>query len=57
MLHKSGMSGEVIILAMLEDENAFGSKDVLLEDEVGNLRQFLECVGRVGKDKVKLLAA
>ena len=57
MLHESGMSGEIIILAMFEDENAFGSKDVLLEDEVGNLRKFLECVGRVGKDKVKLLAA
>ena len=57
MLHESGMSGEIIILAMLKDENAFGSEDVLMEYEVGNLRKFLECVGRVGKDKVKLLAA
>ena len=42
---------------MFEDEDAFGSKDVLLEYEVGNLWQFLEGVGRVGKDEIKLLAA
>ena len=42
---------------MFEDEDAFGSKDVLLEYEVGYLWQFLQRVGRVGKDKVKLLAA
>ena len=57
VLHESGMGGEVIILAMLEDENAFGSKNVLLEYEVGNLRQFLECIGRVGEDEVELLTA
>ena len=42
---------------MFEDEDAFGSKDVLLEYEVGYLGQFLEGIGRVGKDKVKLLSA
>ena len=42
---------------MFEDEDAFGSKDVLLEYEVGYLGQFLECIGRVGKDEVKLLSA
>ena len=42
---------------MFEDEDAFGSKDVLLEYEVGYLWQFLQRVGRVGKDKVKLLSA
>ena len=42
---------------MFEDEDAFGSEDVLLEYEVGNLWQFLEGVGRVGEDKVKLLSA
>ena len=51
------MGGEVVVLAMFEDEDAFGSKDVLLEYEVGNLGQFLQRVGRVGKDKVKLLSA
>ena len=52
-----GMGGEVVVLAMFEDEDAFRGKDVLLEYEVGNLGQFLQRVGRVGKDKVKLLAA
>ena len=42
---------------MFEDEDAFGSEDVLLEYEVGNLWQFLEGVGRVGKDEIKLLSA
>ena len=42
---------------MFEDEDAFGSKDVLLEYEVGYLGQFLEGVGRVGKDEIKLLSA
>ena len=42
---------------MFEDEDAFGSKDVLLEYEVGYLGQFLEGIGRVGKDEVELLAA
>ena len=42
---------------MFEHENAFRSKDVLLEYEVGYLGQFLQRIGRVGKDEVKLLAA
>ena len=52
-----GMGGEDVVLAMFEDEDAFGSEDVLLEYEVGNLWQFLEGIGRVGKDEVELLAA
>ena len=51
------VGGEVVVLAMFEDEDAFGSKDVLLEYEVGYLGQFLEGIGRVGEDKVELLSA
>ena len=57
MLNEMWMGCEVVVLAMFEDEDAFGSKDLLLEYEVGNLGQFLQRVGRVGKDKVKLLSA
>ena len=57
MLNEMWMGCEVVVLAMFEDEDAFGSKDVLLEYEVGYLWQFLEGIGRVGKDKVKLLSA
>ena len=51
------MGGEVVVLAMFEDEDAFGSEDVLLEYEVGYLWQFLQRIGRIGEDEVKLLAA
>ena len=57
VLNEPGMGGEVVVLAVLEDEDAFGGEDVLLEDEVGYLRQFLQGVGRVGEDEVKLLSA
>ena len=57
VLNEPGMGGEVVVLAVLEDEDAFGGKEFLLEDKVGYLRQFLQCVGRVGKDEVKLLSA
>ena len=57
MLDKAGMGGEVVVLAMFEDEDAFGSEDVLLEYEVGYLWQFLQRIGRVGEDEVELLAA
>ena len=57
MLHKPGMNGKIMVLAMLEDENTIGYQYVLSENHVGNLWQFLEGVGRVGKDEIKLLAA
>lgn len=57
MLHESGMCGEIVVLAMLEDEDAIGSKEILLEYQVGNLRKFLQGVGRISEDEVKLLAA
>ena len=57
MLHKPGMNGKIIVFAMLEDEYAIGCQYVLSENHVGNLGQFLEGVGRIGKDEIKLLSA
>ena len=57
MLDEAGMGGEIVILAVLEDEDAAFPEDAFFEDEVGNLGQFLQGVGRVGKDEVELLAA
>ena len=57
MLHKPGMNGKIIVFAMLEDEYAIGCQYVLSENHVGNLGQFLQRVGRVGKDEIKLLSA
>lgn len=57
MLDEMRMGGEVVILAMLEDEDAIRGEDALVEDKVGDLRQLLESIGRIGKDEVKLLSA
>ena len=57
MLDEMRMGGEVVILAMLEDEDAIRGEDALVEDKVGDLRQLLESIGRVGKDEVELLTA
>ena len=49
--------GEVVVLAMLENEDAILVQEVSIQDQVGNLRQFLQSVRRVGKDEVELLVA
>lgn len=57
MLHEGGMGGEVVVLAVLEDEDAVGLEQAVLEHEVGNGGQLGQCVGRVGEDEVELLVA
>ena len=42
---------------MFEDEYTIWGQYVLSENQVGNLGQFLEGVGRVGEDEIKLLSA
>ena len=46
-----------MVFAMFKDEDAILFQYAFLQDEVRNLWQFLEGVGRVGKDEIKLLAA
>lgn len=57
MLHKTGMRGEFMVLAVFKDKHATWSHDVLLHNEVGNRWQFLQRIGWICKDKVKLLSA
>ena len=57
MLQKSWMLGEIIVFAMLKDEDASFVEIVAIQNEVWNLRQLLQGVWRIGKDKVKLLLA
>lgn len=57
MLQKSWMLGEIIVFAMLKDEDASFVEIVAIQNEVRNLRQLLQSVWRIGKDKVKLLLA
>lgn len=57
MLNETGMSGEVILLSMLENEDSSLLKQVFRKHKVGYLGQAFQCVWRVGKDKVELLSA
>lgn len=57
MFQKSWMLGEIIVFAMLKDEDASFVEIVAIQNEVWNLRQLLQSVWRIGKDKVKLLLA
>ena len=55
MLHKMGIGGEVVLLAMLEDEDAIVFQEPLLKDETGNRGKLFQGVRGIGKDKIKLL--
>ena len=57
MLHEVGMLREIVVLAVLEDEDALRLQQAMLEDEIGNSGQLLQGIGRVGKDEVELLVA
>ena len=57
MLDETGMSREVILLSMLENEDSSLLKQILRKHKVGNLGQTFQRVWRIGKDKVELLSA
>ena len=51
------MIGEIVVLAMFENEDAFFVEKIAIEYEVWNLRELLQCVWRIGKDEIELLLA
>ena len=55
--HETGMLREVILLSMLEDEDTVRFQDTFFKDDAGYRRQLFHGIGRIGKDKVKLLFA
>lgn len=57
MLDEARMLGEVVLLAVLEDEEAAGLEEWAGEDDVGQFGDLRQDVRRVGKDEVELLAA
>ena len=57
MFQESWMLGEIIILAMFENEDSIFVQQVAIQYEVWNLRKFLQRVWRIGKDEIKLLLA
>ena len=56
-LHEAGVLGKAVVLAMLEDEHAALGKHSLVQDEVGQLGQTGECIGRIGEDEVEGVVA
>ena len=57
MLQESWMVGEIVVLAMLENEDALFVEKIAIEYEVWNLGELLQCVWRIGKDEIELLFA
>lgn len=57
MLDETGMSGKVILISMLEDEDPSLFKQILRKHEVGNLGQAFQGVWRVGEYEIELLSA
>ena len=57
MLHEVGITAEVVVFAVLEDEDTVVLQQVVLKDKPRNGRQFLQRVGWVGEDEVVLLLA
>ena len=55
MLHKMGVGGEIVFLAVLKDKDAIVGQQPMLEDKGRDRGEFLQGVWRVGKDKIKLL--
>ena len=57
MLQEIGMAGEIIVLAMLQDEDAAFLQQIARHDNIGDFFQIGQGIGRVGKDEVELLIA
>jgi hypothetical protein len=57
VFHEVGMPGKFVVFAMFEDKDSAIGQQLMIENKVGDSRQFLQCVWRIGKDKVELLMA
>ena len=55
MFHKVGITGEIVVLAMLEHEDTIGLQEAFLEDETRDGGQLLQGLGRSGEDEIELL--
>ena len=57
VLREVGRAAEVVVLTVLQYEEGAGLQQAVCADELRQCGQLLQRVGRVGKDKVKLLFA
>ena len=55
MLHKMGVGGEIVFLAVLKDKDTVVGQQSVLKDKGRDRGEFLQGVWRIGKDKIKLL--
>jgi len=56
VLNEARMLGEIILLAVLQDEKTAFAEQASTKDDVGQLRYLRQSIWWVGKDKVELLA-
>ena len=57
VFHEAGVGGEVVRFAVFQHEEAVFLQQAVPEDQVGQRRQVVQGVGRVGKDEVESLVA
>ena len=57
MFHEVWIVREIMVFAVLEDEDAIFLQQPASENEVRDSVQFLQGVGRISEDEVKLLLA
>ena len=48
-----GVGGEVMVLAVLQDEPSVGLEQLLLKDQIGQGRQLLQGIRRIGIDEIE----
>ena len=57
VLDKAGMPAEVVVLAVLYDEETILAEKVTLQNHVGEFGYLGKHIGRIGKDEVELFSA
>ena len=57
VLDKAGMLAEVVVLAVLYDEETILAEKVTLQNHIGEFGYLGQHIGRVGKDEVELFPA
>ena len=54
VLNKTGMLGEVVVLAMLENQKTSLTQKITLQYHIRQFWDFLQHIGGIGKDEIKL---
>ena len=57
VFNETGVLGEVVVLAMLENQKSALAQKITLQYHIGKFRDFLQHIGRIRKDEVELLPA